>query len=100
VQVSDVSGSVHPLCGTFLRACEEIGIPATADFNGAQPEGAGLWQVTIKDGVRVSTSSAYLTPARGRANLAVQTGCLATRVQFAGTARARVALSTCARARA
>jgi choline dehydrogenase len=84
VHVSDVSASVHPLCRVFLRACEEIGIPSTRDFNGAQPEGAGLWQVTIKDGVRVSTSSAYLRPARARRNLEVQIDALATRLTFEG----------------
>ena len=85
VGISDVSASVHPLCGTFLKACEEIGIPPTQDFNGAHPEGAGLWQVTIKDGVRVSSSNAYLRPVRGRSNLAIQTHALATRVLFTGT---------------
>ncbi len=54
VHVSDVSASVHPLCGNFLEACGTLDIPYTRDFNGAQPEGAGLWQVTIRDGVRVS----------------------------------------------
>ena len=48
-------------------------------------EGAGLWQVTIKDGVRVSSASAYLAAARRRANLEVQTQALATRVLFSGT---------------
>ena len=85
VGISDVSAFVHPLCGTFLKACEEIGIPQTRDFNGAQPEGAGLWQVTIKDGVRVSSANAYLRPIRGRGNLQVHTHALATRVLFSGT---------------
>ena len=88
VGISDVSAFVHPLCGTFLKACQELGIPQTKDFNGAQPEGAGLWQVTIKDGVRVSSSSAYLRPIRARGNLEVQTRALATRVLFSAT-RAR-----------
>jgi choline dehydrogenase len=82
VGISDVSASVHPLCGTFLKACDEIGIPQTRDFNGAQPEGAGLWQVTIKDGVRVSSANAYLRPVRRRGNLEVLTHALATRVLF------------------
>ena len=85
VHVSDVSAGVHPLCQVFLRACTEIGIPTTRDFNGAEREGAGLWQVTIKDGVRVSMSNAYLKPARGRGNLEVRQHALATRVTFAGT---------------
>ena len=84
VHVSDVSASVHPLCATFLRACEEIGIPRTSDFNGEHAEGAGLWQVTIKDGVRVSSANAYLKPVRARRNLEIQLHALATRVRFAG----------------
>ena len=84
IHVSDVSSTVHPLCRTFLAACAALDIPATPDFNGAQPEGAGLWQVTIRNGVRVSTARAYLRPAMRRANLAVQLHALATRVLFSG----------------
>jgi choline dehydrogenase len=84
VHVSDVSQSVHPLCATFISACASLGIEETRDFNGAQPEGAGLWQVTIKDGVRVSGASAYLRPAMRRANLTVHTRSQVTRVLFTG----------------
>jgi choline dehydrogenase-like flavoprotein len=82
VAVSDVSPSVHPLCATFLAACDNLGIARTRDFNGAQAEGSGLWEVTIKDGVRVSTSSAYLRPAWHRRNLEIRTRAQATRVVF------------------
>ena len=85
VQVSDVSASVHPLCATFLQACASVGIEYTRDFNGAQPEGAGLWQVTIKDGVRVSSANAYLRPIRGRANLDVHLRAHVTRVLFSAS---------------
>jgi choline dehydrogenase len=85
VHVSDVSGSVHPLCHNFLDACSAVGIQRTADFNGAQPDGAGLWQVTIKDGVRVSAASAYLHPVMRRRNLEVRLRAQALRVLFAGT---------------
>src|SRR5213082_2926362 len=85
VHVSDVSGSVHPLCARFLEACASTGVPYTPDFNGAQTEGAGLWQVTIKDGVRVSSASAYLRPVRGRPNLEVQLQAQATKVLFSGS---------------
>jgi choline dehydrogenase-like flavoprotein len=84
VYVSDVSASVHPLCATFLEACAVLDIPHTGDFNGAQPAGAGLWQVTIKDGRRVSSASAYLHPAMRRANLTVQLRSQATRILFTG----------------
>jgi len=84
VYVGDVSAAVHPLCETFLRTAESIGIPRTRDFNGAQSEGAGLWQVTIKDGVRVSSSSAYLRPAVGRTCLELKLHAQVMRVLFAG----------------
>jgi choline dehydrogenase len=83
--VSDVSASVHPICHNFLAACAALEIPATRDFNGAQPEGAGPWQVAIKNGARVSTATAYLRPAMRRANLDVQLHAFATRVLFEGT---------------
>jgi choline dehydrogenase len=84
VHISDVSMSVHPICTSFLAACRVLDIPYTRDFNGAHSEGAGLWQVTIKDGVRVSTASAYLRPVMRRPNLAVQLSAQVTRVLFTG----------------
>lgn len=90
VHVHDPSAAVHPLCATFLTACAEAGIAITRDFNGAEPEGAGLWQVTIRNGVRVSSASAYLRPALRRPNLELATGARATRLLFAGAAAAGV----------
>jgi choline dehydrogenase len=82
--VSDVSARVHPLCQSFLAACDSLGIARTSDFNGSQSEGAGLWEVTIKDGVRASTSNAYLRPVRRRPNLEIRTRAQATRLLFEG----------------
>jgi len=84
VGVSDVSARVHPLCHVFLQTCDNLGIARTRDFNGAQSEGSGLWEVTIRDGVRVSASSAYLRPAARRRNLEVRLRAQATRVLFEG----------------
>jgi choline dehydrogenase len=82
VTVSDVSAQVHPLCETFVATCENVGIARTNDFNGARLEGAGLWHVTIRNGVRVSTASAYLRPALKRGNLELLMHAHATRVLF------------------
>jgi choline dehydrogenase len=88
MHVADVSADVHPLCRNFIDACGELGVPGNRDFNGAGLEGAGLWQVTIKGGIRVSTASAFLRPARRRHNLEVRTRAHATRVLIeAGEAR-------------
>ncbi len=90
MHVSDVSARVHPVCHSFLAACTALDIPTTADFNGAEPEGAGFWQVAIHKGRRVSTATGYLRPAMRRRNLAVQLHALATRVLFQGTRAAGV----------
>ena len=84
VGVSDVSAKVHPLCHSFLEACDSLSVARTRDFNGAQSEGSGLWEVTIKDGVRVSASNAYLRPIWGRPNLEIRMRTRATRVLFDG----------------
>jgi choline dehydrogenase len=81
--VSDVC-EPHPLCEAFLAAAEQAGIPRNDDFNGAQQEGAGYFQLTAKNGRRWSTAAGYLKQARKRPNLAVITDALATRVLFEG----------------
>jgi choline dehydrogenase len=82
--VSDpVSG--NPLFDAFVAAGVEAGYPRSADFNGATQEGVGFYQFTVKDGVRSSTSRAYLRPAMKRPNLRVETEALVSRVVFEGT---------------
>ena len=72
--------TVNPLTHAFLAGAEEIGIPINPDFNGAKQEGAGLNQVTQKNGRRVSAADAFLKPAMKRANLTVVIRAHATRV--------------------
>jgi choline dehydrogenase-like flavoprotein len=71
---------VNPLTRAFLAAAQELGIPGNPDFNGALQEGAGLHQVTQRNGRRHSAADAFLKPALDRPNLTVLTGALATRV--------------------
>ena len=68
---------VNPLSERFLAAAEHLGWPANGDFNGAQQEGVGLYQVTQNRGKRCSTSTGFLKPARKRPNLTVLTHCRA-----------------------
>jgi choline dehydrogenase len=81
--VRDVSES-HPLCDAFIAACGEAGLPRNDDFNGPSQEGAGYFQLTTRDGRRWSTARGYLKPARKRANLAVISNALTTRILFDG----------------
>jgi choline dehydrogenase len=78
--VADIRGAVHPLCGTYLQAAREAQLPVTEDYNGAQMEGASIYQITTKGGLRASTARCYLRPAMKRANVAVWTRAHVTRV--------------------
>ncbi|MCY4395414.1 MAG: choline dehydrogenase [Rhodospirillaceae bacterium] len=70
------------VCEALIAAAEEIGIPRNDDFNGAQQEGAGYFQLTARNGRRCSAATAYLRPVRSRRNLTVQTHALAERLLF------------------
>ena len=70
----------NPLSKAFVRAAQELGVPFIADFNGAVQEGVSWYDVTQKDARRESTATAYLKPARKRANLTVQTHALARKI--------------------
>ena len=69
-----------PVSEAFAAAGLAAGHTATEDYNGAQQEGFGRWQATIRDGRRCSAAVAYLRPALGRQALTVETDTLATRV--------------------
>lgn len=75
---------LHPLVPDYLRACAEAGLPPNPDFNGAQQEGAGVYQMTIKGARRNSTARAFLRPAMMRPNLRVIPQAQVTRVLFDG----------------
>jgi choline dehydrogenase len=68
----------------FVEAAIAQGYEQNPDFNGVQQEGAGLYQVTVKDGKRQSTAVAFLRPIKERPNLTIQTGALVTRLLFEG----------------
>ena len=53
-----------PVSLAFVEAAVALGYPRNPDVNGAQQEGAGLYQRTIKDGKRQSTAVAFLHPSR------------------------------------
>lgn len=72
--------SKHPLADAFIEAAQRCGIPRNDDFNGKSQEGAGYYDVTIRNGRRVSAADAYLAPVRARSNLRVETGALVSRV--------------------
>ncbi len=61
--------TVGPLAEACREAGREVGLKVIDDLNGADMEGIGYFNLTIKDGKRFSVADAYLRPALGRPNL-------------------------------
>ena len=74
----------NPLHAAWIKAAAEAGYPLTQDVNGAQQEGFGRMDMTVRRGVRCSTANAYLRPAMARSNVRVVTHALASRILFEG----------------
>jgi choline dehydrogenase-like flavoprotein len=81
--------SPRAISHAFVDACGRLQIRRNDDFNGAEQEGAGLFQVTQffegpHRGERCSAAAAYLHPVMGRPNLTVVTGAHVTRIILDG----------------
>ena len=77
VSPTDVANLNFPLIRDTAR---NAGVPFTEDFSGAQPDGFGIVDLTIKGGSRASASRVYLKPAMKRANLRVEIEALTHRI--------------------
>jgi choline dehydrogenase len=80
--VSDIP-ALHPIVADFLEGGAECGLARNPDYNGAAQEGVFTYQRTIRRGSRFSAASAFLAPARDRANLRVVTNALVLRIETA-----------------
>ncbi|RWL80060.1 MAG: choline dehydrogenase [Mesorhizobium sp.] len=84
LHITDCSRAVHPLTKRYLAAAEQAGLPFNPDFNGASQEGVGVYQITTRNGRRMSAARAFLRPAMKRNNVRVETNALATKILFEG----------------
>jgi choline dehydrogenase len=78
------------LLDAFRAAAEQAGIKSIPDFNSGDNEGICAFHVNQKRGRRVSTARAFLKPVLHRANLRLETGCLAEGVVLDGKRAAGV----------
>jgi choline dehydrogenase len=85
LHVADCSRSVHPLTARYLQAAQQAGLPLNPDFNGASQEGVGIYQISTRNGRRMSAARAFLRPAMKRKNVRVETDALATKIRFEGS---------------
>jgi choline dehydrogenase-like flavoprotein len=77
--------SDNPVRDMFLQGAREGQFRIRDDFNGAEQEGLGVYQVTQKNGERWSAARGYIHPHMGtRPNLRVETSAQATRIIFEG----------------
>src|SRR5271167_155886 len=74
----------HELHDAFIAGAQEAGYRQNADFNGAEQDGVGPLQVTVRNMRRCSAAVAYLRPALKRPNLRVEIRALAHRILFEG----------------
>jgi choline dehydrogenase len=81
--VSDLRAR-HELHDAFIAGAQEAGHKFNPDFNGAEQDGVGPLQVTVRNMRRCSAAVAYLRPAMRRPNLRVEIRALAHHVLFEG----------------
>ncbi len=79
LHVSD-SGAVCQLTEDFIRATQGLGVPYTADFNGARQLGVGTMQYTTQRNRRCNGVMAYLDPIRNSGRLTIETDCTVSRL--------------------
>ena len=74
----------RPICDAWVAAAQNAGYPFNPDYNGADQEGVGYFQLTAKKGRRCSSAVAFLKPVRDRENLKIITKALVSRIVLEG----------------
>ena len=74
----------HPIIYAWLDAAVTAGYFRNDDYNGAEQEGVGYYQMTTRGGRRCSTAVPYLRSARQRKTLRMATNTQATQLAFDG----------------
>ncbi len=70
----------RPITDAWVAAAQAAGYKFNPDYNGADQEGVGFFQLTSRNGRRCSAAVAYLNPARARDNLEIVTHAQVDRV--------------------
>jgi choline dehydrogenase len=70
----------RPICDAWVAAAQNEGYQYNDDYNGANQEGVGYFQLTTRNGRRCSAAVAYLNPVKHRENLDIITRASVQRV--------------------
>lgn len=81
-----VSNATHAssINAMFIESCQQHGIKYNSDYNGADQNGAFMYQRTVKNGERCSAAKAFITPNMDRDNLTVITHALTEKILMEG----------------
>ena len=74
----------RPITDAWVEAAQAAGYRFNPDYNGAEQEGVGFFQLTARNGRRCSSAVAFLKPARNRPNLRIITNAQVDKVELDG----------------
>jgi choline dehydrogenase len=72
----------RPITDAWVAAAQAAGYKFNPDYNGADQEGVGFFQLTAHNGRRCSSAVAYLNPVKKRDNLTIITHAQADRIEI------------------
>ena len=72
----------RPITDAWVAAAQAAGYKFNPDYNGAEQEGVGFFQLTSRNGRRCSSAVAYLNPVKKRPNLKIITHAQADKVEI------------------
>ena len=74
----------RPITDAWVAAAQAAGYKFNPDYNGADQEGVGFFQLTARNGRRCSSAVAYLNPVKSRENLQIITHAQVEKVVIEG----------------
>ncbi len=74
----------RPITDAWVAAAQAEGYKFNPDYNGAEQEGVGFFQLTSRNGRRCSAAVAYLNPVKKRPNLQIITHAQVDKVTIEG----------------
>jgi choline dehydrogenase len=80
-----LAAKTTPFFDLFIQSAKAVGYPENPDYTGDTQYGVAMVQQTIYRGLRHSTGTQYLAPARKRTNLTILTGAVADSLILDGT---------------
>lgn len=72
----------RPITDAWVAAAQSAGFKFNPDYNGAEQEGVGFFQLTSRNGRRCSSAVAFLNPVKDRDNLTIVTHAQVEKVEI------------------